>query len=333
VEGILTRYAYAVVPRLTFDRRMTQEWDTYLTEYASSLPNSCDRPGVFRPLSYSFWDRRFPWMHRSKPSIPSDYMFPVDVKPSTSPRISFDHTLQGIPSVERPAMQKAFTSDVTSHPLRKQNQHPLARSHGSRNAGGHGYRKREAVKFGAMNPDSSSSDDEDDPLSTPPPIARRTSTRSSVTLTNGSSAGSQYVSLAKGDLGKAAAARRGALQGNDDGAPEYSDYEEDVTSARTRPRERRDLPGWRPPFLTPHDSSTASSATPVGPVPMTPSLIRAVDRIAAAQAQAYSFPAPVDSSIHRDPDVHTESALARKQRWEAFWRDVTAKMADGANAR
>jgi hypothetical protein len=331
VEGTLTRYAYAVILRLTFDR-MTQEWDTYLTEYASSLPNSRDRPGVFRPLSYSFWDRLFPWMHRSKPSIPSDYMFPVDVKPSISPRLSFDHTLQGIPSVERPAMQMAFTSDVTSRPLRKQNQHPLARLRGSRNAGGYGYRKREAVKFGAMNPDSSSSDDEDDPLSTPPPLARRTSTRSSVTLTNGSSAGSENVSLVKGDLREAAAARRGAFQGNNDGVPEYSDYEEDVTSARTRPRERPDLPGWRPPFLTPV-SNTASSATPVGAVPMTPSLIRAVDRIAVAQAQAYGFPAPMDPSTSRDPDVHAESALDRKQRWEAFWRDVTAKMADGTNAR
>jgi hypothetical protein len=320
----------AIVSRPTFDH-MTQEWDTYLTEYSSSLPNTRGSAGVFRPLSYSFWDRLFPWMHRSKPSVPSDYMFPVDIKHFASPRLSFDHTLQGIPSVERPTMQKAFTSDGSSHPPRKQSQHRLARLRGLRNAGAHGYRKREAVKFGAMNPDNSSSDEEDDLLSTPPPPARRLSTRSSVTLTNGSSAGSQYVSLAKGDLGRAAAAKRAALQGNDDGAPEYSDYEEDVTSAQTRPGERRNSPGWRPPFLAPHHSNTTSFATPVGAVPMTPSLIRAVDRIAAAQAQAYGSPAPMDSSTAQD--VHTESDLARNERWEAFWQDVTAKVAESTNVR
>ncbi|KAI0256609.1 hypothetical protein BJV78DRAFT_1150606 [Lactifluus subvellereus] len=310
-----------------------EEWDTYLTEYASSLPIARDRAGVFRPLSHSYWDRLFPWMPRSKPSVMSDYMIPVDDKHSASPRLSFDHTLQGIPSIKPPAMQKAFTSDGSSRPIRKQGQHALARLRGLSNVGGRGYRKREAVKFGAMNPDDSSSDDEDDPLSTLPPPARRTSTRSSVTLTNGSSAGSQYVSLAKGDPGTVAAAKRAALQGNDDGAPEYSDYEEDVTAAQTRARQRRDSPGWRPPFLAQHDSNAANSATPVGAVPMTPSLIRAVDRIAAAQAQAYSSPAPMNPSTAPNPDVHTESVLARKQRWEAFWQDVTAKVAQGTNTR
>jgi len=255
----------------------------------------------------------------------SDYMFPVDDKHSASPGLSFDHTLQGIPSVKRPAMQNAFTSDGSSRPLREQSQHPLARLRLS-NAGGRGYRKREAVKFGAMNPDDSDSDDEDDPLSTLPPPARRSSTRSSVTLTNGSSARSQYVTL---DPGTVSAAKRAALQGNDDGAPEYSDYEEDVTTARTRTRQRHDSPEWRPPFLAQHDSNAANSATPVGAVPMTPSLIRAVDRIAAAQAQAYSSPAPMNSSTAPNPDVHTESVLARQQRWEAFWQDVTAKVAHG----
>lgn len=323
---------HAVASRLTLDR-MTQEWDTYLTEYASSLPTARDGAGVFRPLSHSYWDRLFPWMPRSKPSIMSDYMFPVDDKPFISPRLSFDHTIQGIPSVKRPAMQEVLTSDGPSRPLREQSQHPLARLRRLSNAGGRGYRKREAVKFGAMNPDDSGSDDEDDPLSTLPPPARHPSTRSSVTLTNGSSAGSQYVSLAKGDPGTVSAAKRAALQGNDDGAPEYSDYEEDVTTAQTRTRQRRDSPGWRPSFLAQHDSNAANSATPIGAVPMTPSLIRAVDRIAAAQAQAYGSAAPMDSSTAPNPDVHTENVLARKQRWEAFWQDVTAKVAQGTNER
>jgi len=243
--------------------------------------------------------------------------------------LSFDHTLQGTSSVDRLVMPKTFTPDASSRPLRQQSQDPLARMRGLKSTKGHGYRKRKAVKFGAMNPDSSSSEDEDDPLSVPPPPpARRTSTRSSVTLTNGSSAGSQYVSLAKGDLGIAAAAKRTALQSNNDGTPEYSDYEEDVTSTRTRSREHRDSQGWRPPVLASHDPNTASSANLVGTVPMTPSLIRAVDRIAAAQTQAYR---PTDPTTARDLDDRTDGAS--EQRWGSFWRDVATKVAEGTNAR
>jgi hypothetical protein len=124
-ERILTR-SHVVVSKLTLDR-MTQEWDTYLTEYASSLPNTRDRAGIFRPLSYSFWDRLFPWMHRPKPSAPSDYPFPVDMKHPASPRLSFDYTLQDTPSVDRLVMPKTFTSDASPRPLRQQSQDPLAR--------------------------------------------------------------------------------------------------------------------------------------------------------------------------------------------------------------
>jgi len=58
---------------------------------------------------------------------------------------------------------------------------------------------------------------------------------------------------------------------------------------------------------------------------MTPSLIRVVDRIEAAKAQAYGSPTPVDPPAPT-PDTHTaEIVSARKQRWESFWRDVTSK--------
>jgi len=63
---------------------------------------------------------------------------------------------------------------------------------------------------------------------------------------------------------------------------------------------------------------------------MTPSLTRAVDRIVAAHAQASrtSF-GPDTSTGGREAD--TESVLARKQQWEAFWRDVTATASEGAH--
>lgn len=305
---------------------LMQEWDTYLTEYATSLPISRDRAGIFRPLSNSFWDRFFPWMHKSKPPIVSDYLFPPDDKYTTPSHMSFHHRQKS----EQPAIQPVLALDNHTYLPRKHSQDPLARLRGLKNAGGNGYRKREAVKFGAVNPDDFSSDDEDDPLSTPPPPARRASTLSSATLTNGSNTGSWGISPMKGDQERVASARRVVFRGKDDDAPEYSDYEEDVTNAQTQPGEYRNSPGWEPPFLARHGSNTAKPESSVGAVPMTPSLIRAVDRIAAAQAQAYG--SSPDTSAG-SPEVDRGSISVRKQRWEAFWRDVTAKASEGTNAR
>jgi len=221
--------------------------------------------------------------------------------------------------------QSFLTHDNSPNLSRRQTQDPLARLRGLGNAGVHGYRKREAVKFGAVNPDDLSSDDEDDPLSKPPPLARRTSTHSSLTLTNGSNVDSWNTFPMKGDHARGAPARRAVLRGQENDAPDYSDYEEDVTNAQTHTD--RNSPGWKP-----HGSDVTNPASSVGAVPMTPSLIRAVDRIAAAHAQAYGTSSGPDTSTG-DREADTESVLVRKQRWEAFWHDVTVKASEGANAR
>jgi hypothetical protein len=303
---------------------LMQEWDTYLTEYATSLPTSRDRAGLFRPLSYNFWDRLFPWMHRSKPPVVSEYLFPPDDKYTSPPHLSFDHRRT------QSMTQSALTHDNSPNFSRKQTQDPLARLRGLGNARVHGYRKREAVKFGAVNPDDLSSDEEDDPLSTPPPLAHRTSTLSSLTLTNGSNVDSWKTSPMKGAQERGVPARRAVLLGQENDAPDYSDYEEDVTNAQTHTD--RNSPAWEPQIFARHGSDVANPASSVGAVPMTPSLIRAVDRIAAAQAQAYGTSSGPDTSTGgREAD--TESVLVRKQRWERFWRDVTTKASEGTNAR
>lgn len=302
---------------------LMQEWDTYLTDYATSLPTSRDRAGLFRPLSYSFWDRLFPWMHKSKSPVVSEYLFPPDDKYTSPPHMSFDHRQT------QPMTRPALTHDNSPNFSRKQTQDPLARLRGLGNVGAHGYRKREAVKFGAVNPDDLSSDDEDDPLSTPPPLARRTSTLSSLTLTNGSNVDSWKTSPLRGGQERRTSARPAVLRGQETDAPDYSDYEEDVTNAQTHTD--HNSPGWKPQFFARHGSDVADPASSVGAVPMTPSLIRAVDRIAAAHAQAYGTSSSPDASTGgREAD--TESVLERKQRWEAFWRDVI-KASEGTNAR
>ena len=254
----------------------------------------------------------------------SEYLFPPDDKYTSPPHRSFNHRQT------QPMTQPVLTHDNSPNFVRKQTQDPLARLRGSGKAGIHGYRKREAVKFGAVNPDDLCSEDEDDPLSTPPPLARRTSTLSSLTLTNGSNVDSWRTSPMKGDEERGIPARRGVLRGQENDAQDYSDYEEDVTNAQTHTD--RNLPGWKPQMFARHGSDIANSASSVGAVPMTPSLIRAVDRIAAAHAQAYgTYSGPDTSTGGREAD--TESVLVRKQRWEVFWRDVTAKASEGTNAR
>jgi hypothetical protein len=248
--------------------------------------------------------------------------------------MSFEYNRQGF-SPGQPTIQQAFGIDEPTRLLRKQTQRPLARLRGLTNAESHGYRKREAVKFGAVDPSDLSSDEEDDPLSSPPPPARRASTRSSsATLTNGSNEGSRRIYPGKESLEKVTAAKRVALEANDTSTPEYSDYEEDGINPQTRTADRRNSPGWKPPFLVRNGSDTASAAAaPTAAVPMTPSLIRAVERIEAAKAQAYNPPTPVESPAAA-PDTHTaEVGSARKQRWEAFWHDVTSKAGEKPNTR
>jgi hypothetical protein len=77
-------------------------------------------------------------------------------------------------------------------------------------------------------------------------------------------------------------------------------------------------------------SDIANLASSVDTVPMTPSITRAVGRIVAAQAQASrTSSGSVTSTGGREADM--ESILARKQKWEVFWRDVTAKASEGAH--
>ena len=236
--------------------------------------------------------------------------------------MSFDRQTQ-------PMTQPVLTHDNSPSFSRKQTQDPLVRLRGFGNAGVHGYRKREAVKFGAVNPDDLSSDDEDDPLSTPPPLARRTSTLSSLTLTNGSNVDSWKTSPMNGDQ-ETTTTRRAVLWGQENNAPQYSDYEEDVTNAQTHTD--RNLPGWKLQDFARQGSDAVNPASSVGAVPMTPSLIRAVDRIAAAHTQAYGMPSGPDT-LTGGGEADTESVLVRKQRWEAFWRDVTARASEGSNSR
>jgi len=153
----------------------------------------------------------------------------------------------------------------------------------------------------------------------------------------------------------------GGVNAND--LTDYSDYEGDVGLQRKSSRKEEDMDdGWSPGFMKRHLTSTASAsiggssggnmnhaAVSMGAIPATPSLIKALDRVAEAQRNAFDLPrarGPMGSSsavntlparrawVDGMPTVEehaTEGETIRddpqqnKSRWDDFWRDVTEK--------
>jgi hypothetical protein len=226
-----------------------------------------------------------------------------------------------------------------------------------------GGRKREGIKFRPLEDADASSDSDSDADGTltkasvaKPWLAHATSAASlsaaSGTTLNDDLARGKGDSKDNGELDVAkeraalAARKAGAA---DDGAPDYSDYESDGGSAASHARRRasRGQPGWQPDFLrggssggltTPRGSAGAGAPSVLSSaarsVPATPSLIRAIDRLAAAQASAYGFPAVADGggdpavTVPHPPAPAAEEELgAEGERRAGFWRDVKAKAA------
>jgi hypothetical protein len=136
---------------------------------------------------------------------------------------------------------------------------------------------------------------------------------------------------------------------------DYSDFEEDVTQEKNHLRWEQGSLGkdWSPRFLHKHQhaSATTSSGTavsvppmspvlPPGAVPITPSLIKALDRVAAAQQAAFVSEAgqpdpPSKSSEPRSMPGSTDGLpTVRDMRhgeeykgpqWDKFWEDVRHK--------
>jgi len=145
---------------------------------------------------------------------------------------------------------------------------------------------------------------------------------------------------------------------------EYSDFEEDDVTSAIAMEKNRDSPGWSPHFLRRHSASGGTSTTsqrtvverfppaisspPKGAVPMTPSLIKAIDRIAVAQQTAYGVagkpPRPdLPPTTSNDPagmtglpqaQISSPSPLSggeddklKSEKWDAFWEEVQEKAA------
>ncbi len=122
-------------------------------------------------------------------------------------------------------------------------------------------------------------------------------------------------------LGKARDIQKGSI-------PEYSDHEDEqpdksvgASSATSHTAVAQ---------LSPSVSSHPGHI-PLAPVPATPSLIKALDRVAIAQKQAFGSPAaktdglPQASLPPSADHVPLESRAVHTGRWQDFWREVDDK--------
>ncbi|KAJ7103765.1 hypothetical protein C8R44DRAFT_887282 [Mycena epipterygia] len=299
-----------------------EKWDSYLANYAASLPNAADRAGTFTPLA-SFWDRLFGAAPAKMPILFPDED-PDDVK------LAPGKNHESFEFQQSPAFLKKGRS--VGH---------------ARFQARMGGKKRGAVKFkpvGRIGLSSDEEEEEDDPFRSPPLsptspklqrpwLREKMSMASTTTLVDDASAKGKDI-----DFDKEMERVRGAKKRNAEGeAPDYSDYEEDVTSLATKDGNKDKE--WSPGFLKRHRSganavsSSASQRTavnssntkspPLGAVPATPSLIKALDRIAVAQKDAFLPGSPADGMP--GAGVAPPREEFKGARWDDFWKEVRDK--------
>ncbi|KAI9064645.1 hypothetical protein FKP32DRAFT_1591267 [Trametes sanguinea] len=306
-----------------------EKWDSYLAEYAATLPNASNRAGTFRPLQ-SFWARHFG--HGGTDPIDKDIIFPADADlkrpiPDSPLKLYKKKSLAG--SHSPPQTSRRFTPPQEL--LRKDRKPVLGRG-----------RTREVIKFDPLDPYAlSDSDSDDDELKKAPHALVRSPTRtdSMATLTDD-----------KPPLEKQAKGRHVKMD-------PLSDDEEDVTTVAARQRSTSPGEQWSPDFIRRHSqrqlhhqpssagTGSSNTLTPAvfTPVPATPSLIKAVERVNAAQQEAFTrqaarstdgLPLPM-SSAHTEgqavPSPHV--GHVRGPNWDAFWHDVKTKAGHGFHQR
>ncbi|KAF7303746.1 hypothetical protein MIND_00604200 [Mycena indigotica] len=287
--------------RRTFGECPDEKWDSYLATYASNLPNAADRAGTFVPVK-SFWDRVLGSSPATKP--PRDIVFPDD--DADDVKLTPGKGSESFEFQQSPAfLKKGRSVGHTRFKARMSS------------------KKRDGVKFKPVG-DSYSDDDDDDPLNSPPlsptskvprPWLRQKTSIASTTPTLVDDLSPKGGKL---DFDREVKKVREGKKLRDGEAPEYSDFEDDVTNMGGKHSGEE----WKPGFLKRHTSGANSTSStsqqtivkskspPLGAVPATPSLIKALDRIAVAQKDAFSQP----------PSPEEKGA-----RWDEFWKDVRDK--------
>jgi hypothetical protein len=317
-----------------------QKWDHYLANYAANLPNASDRAGTFRPLSYSFWNRFFGRQKAAEPLLTNDIVFPRedDLKSRNLQSIAspfskmYDTKPQSVTSLSQ---SQPFNLYKGPGYLKKQGRLSTEGRLQTRTG-----KRKEKVKFGEAYSDASSDSDSDGDLRKSP-LTPSDNIRPWLKDSRSVSSNLSGSTTLNGGEESGGGGKKGIKDNGSHDAPEYSDYEEDVTAhvARVKRRVSRDQPGWSPDFMKRHvsqntpSSNSSSHQTPMSStpraVPATPSLIRAIDRVALAQQEAFTLgqasKSSDGSSVKGLPNIKEEQVKFKGARWDDFWRDVKAK--------
>lgn len=309
------------------------------------MPNQADRAGTFRPAP-TLWERLF-----GSKSTDGEMHFPKTNLPHHPPT----HDYQNI-DLDLDLKMPPPTGFLKKHKTKRRG---LRKPSGGNNAG------RKPIKFKPLDDSSGSESDNEHPKK-----PHATVSSSAPTLVDESNPITPVVE--KDALLQPPNAHKYA-----DGQPEYSDYEEDLTVQHRKHGEGK----WTPDFLkrqraksqhktraqpppstvgqfSSHASSTIGSIVapplvPPGamPVPATPSLLNAINRIAAAQKDVFGALPPEHPArggtydglpnIYDKPPTDAEAAHVitdvegpgrvrsiegmHKGDWDEFWRDVKDK--------
>ncbi|KAF8073781.1 hypothetical protein FPV67DRAFT_1479250 [Lyophyllum atratum] len=356
-----------------------EKWDSYLANYSANLPNDSSRAGSFEPLpSKSPWRRLF-----GSPSKldKKDILFPLSPPANNRARNSMTKDPAAFLSDDEYS-QDLVKSPISDHHLPyddlpaspaflKQGRSQNAKFKPQKKATSHkNIGRRRPIKFGADLSSDSSDDDSDRPntRNARPWLQQKASMdSSSPTLVDEPVRASEYdLDL---ELGRLKKAKTRAVRGINE-TPDYSDYEEDLGSPKTKPGLKEGDTGWSPGFMKRYSSaagvngaegstggisSTSSqngvAAVPLGAVPATPSLIKALDRISAAQRDAFGpssvFSTPTSAhpsssfnmkktavkvdglpkvqELDNDDDDDGTEVKHQAPRWDDFWREVKHK--------
>ncbi|KAG6918766.1 hypothetical protein DXG01_011957 [Tephrocybe rancida] len=358
-----------------------EKWDHFLANYSANLPNNSDRAGSFRPLPIkSLWGRLFatqaymdkkdeisplsPFKDHSRNSITKDPVLfsddEYDKDFATNPHLVHDLPYDDLLS---PSSSPAFLKKARSQTT-KFKPHKRARGFQDITRG-----RKQPVKFGQDLSSDSSGDDSDAPHQKVRPWLKQKASMSSSTPTLVDQPARTLLNARNIDLEtvKHKKARTKHASGPSV-TPVYSDYEEDIATPSPTPGINEEGTGWRPEFIRRYSSSTGvsgltssasgHSSAPMGAVPATPSLIKALDRITAAQRDAFgsisvhSAPSPNQSSSKPetkassakvdgllkvkevegeysdgDPDIEVGRKEQLAPGWDEFWREVKHKAA------
>lgn len=304
-------------------------WDSYLSNFSTNLP---DRAGKFTPPQ-GFMSKL---LHSNAKDEKQEFIFPDDDKNDSKLKQGFLGL--GAP----PAYDMHDLEHGTSVPRAHQGFLKKSRSQASNAKKGAKGRKREAIKFRPHDDSGLTSSDEETPLS---PTSQRPWLKSKASQASSA----RTLVDDQVDYDKDLEALRRKKKGfGDKEIPDYSDGE-DITEGMSTPRKTSggsDAESWSPKFLQqrsstsnsqPRSSAGTTRSQGFKPVPATPSLIKAIDRVQAAHREAYSAAPEGLPKLEEEPaapasvkgeEKHDGELLEQPKPhggWANFWRDVERK--------